>query len=49
MVLQAFGVMPVGYYALRVALNVTDAERTVKALQGIEGKRLMYRPTSQPS
>jgi len=30
-------------YNERCALGVEDAQRTVKALQGIEGKRLMYK------
>ena len=30
-------------YNERSALGVDDAERTLKALKGIEGKRLMYR------
>jgi transposase-like protein len=32
----------------RAKLGVTDGERTVKALKGIEGKRLTYRPTYNP-
>jgi transposase-like protein len=32
-------------YNNRSALGVTDGERTAKALRGIEGKRLTYRPT----
>ena len=31
-------------YNERSALGVEDAERSVKAVKGIEGKRLMYRP-----
>ena len=34
-------------YNERSALGVDDAERTLKALQGIEGKRLMYRRPDQ--
>jgi hypothetical protein len=34
-------------YSERSALGVEDAERTVKALQGIEGRRLTYRRTNQ--
>ena len=34
-------------YNERSALGVEDAERTVKALKGIEGKRLTYRRTAQ--
>ena len=33
-------------YNHRTALKVTDSERTVEALKGIEGKRLMYRPAN---
>lgn len=33
-------------YNNRSGLGVTDGERTAKALQGIEGKRLTYRPTN---
>lgn len=32
----------------RASLGLTDWERTAKALKGIEGKRLTYRPASQP-
>src|SRR5436305_15158177 len=31
-------------YNEREGLGVNDSERTVKAMQGIEGKRLTYRP-----
>ena len=31
-------------YNNRSGLGVTDGERTAKALKGIEGKRLTYRP-----
>jgi transposase-like protein len=34
-------------YSERSALGVEDAERTVKALQGIEGRRLTYRRTNE--
>ena len=34
-------------YNERSALGIEDAERTVKALKGIEGKRLTYRRTAQ--
>ena len=30
-------------YTERCALNVTDAERTVKAVQGVVGKRMTYK------
>jgi hypothetical protein len=30
----------------RSGLGVSDGERTAKALSGIEGKRLTYRPTN---
>jgi len=33
-------------YNNRSGLGVTDGERTAKALKGIEGKRLTYRPTN---
>ncbi|MDO9296533.1 IS1595 family transposase [Bradyrhizobium sp.] len=33
-------------YSNRSSLGVTDGERTAKALKGIEGKRLTYRPTN---
>jgi alkyl sulfatase BDS1-like metallo-beta-lactamase superfamily hydrolase len=32
-------------YNTRAALGYTDGERAVKALKGIDGKRLTYRPT----
>ena len=32
-------------YSNRAGLGVSDGERMVKALKGIEGKRLTYRPT----
>ena len=32
-------------YSNRAGLGVSDGERVVKALKGIEGKRLTYRPT----
>lgn len=35
-------------YSNRVALGVDDGERTARVMKGIEGKRLTYRPTSQP-
>ena len=34
-------------YNNRASLNVNDAERTTKALKGIEGKRLTYRRINQ--
>ena len=33
-------------YSNRSSLGITDGERTAKALKGIEGKRLTYRPTN---
>lgn len=33
-------------YNNRSGLGVTDGERTAKALKGIEGKRLTYRPAN---
>ena len=30
-------------YNNRIGLGIDDAERTVRAIQGAEGKRLMYR------
>jgi transposase-like protein len=35
-------------YSNRAGLGVSDGERVVKALKGIEGKRLTYRPTNPP-
>jgi hypothetical protein len=32
-------------YNNRMSLGINDGERTAKALKGIEGKRLTYRPT----
>jgi hypothetical protein len=29
-------------YSERLALNVTDAERTIKAVKGVVGKRMTY-------
>jgi len=34
-----------GVYTNRVKLGINDGERVVKALKGIEGKRLTYRRT----
>ena len=34
-------------YSNRIALGVTDGERAVLAMKGIEGKRLTYRPTNK--
>jgi hypothetical protein len=34
-------------YSNRVALGVNDGERAARAMKGIEGKRLTYRPTSR--
>jgi hypothetical protein len=34
-------------YSNRAGLGVSDGERTVLALKGIEGKRLTYRPTRE--
>lgn len=37
-------------YNERTALDVTDAERTVKAIKGVVGKRLTYRqPDERPN
>ena len=33
-------------YNNRIAHGVTDGERATRAMQGIEGKRLTYRPTN---
>ena len=33
-------------YANRIALNVDDAERTIRALLGAKGKRLTYSPAA---
>jgi len=34
-------------YNNRAGLGVSDGERAAKALKGIEGKRLTYRPTNE--
>ena len=34
-------------YNNRAGLGINDGERVVRALMGIEGKRLTYRPTNE--
>lgn len=35
-------------YSNRIALGIDDGERATRAMKGIEGKRLTYRPTNRP-
>jgi hypothetical protein len=35
-------------YNERIALGIDDTERTMRALRGIVGKRLTYRPANEP-